>query len=60
VVSWLPDRGLTRDQAITAMTLAEVIATRDVSVDPWRLHVEGWAAELYLTADRAVDLLTVA
>jgi hypothetical protein len=60
VVSWLPGRRLlTRDQAITAMTLAEVVATQDVATDPWRLHVEGWAAELGLTAQQAVGLLTV-
>lgn len=60
VVTWLPGRRLlTRDQAITAMTLAEVVATRDVSTDPWRLHVEGWAAELWITPKQAVELLTV-
>lgn len=60
VVSWLPQRLLTRDQAITAMTLAEVVATQDVSTGPWLLHVEGWAGELGLTAQQAVALLTAA
>lgn len=60
VVSWLPLRLLTRDQAVTAMTLAEVVATEDVSADPWRLHVQGWAAALWLTEQQAVESLTSA
>lgn len=59
-VSWLPGDGVSREQAITAMTLAEVVATQDVSTDPWLLLVEGWADELGLTAQRAVGLLTSA
>lgn len=59
VVSWIPDRGLTRDQAITAMTLAEVVATEDLSPEGrWWLFVKGWAAELHLAPQQAVDLLT--
>lgn len=58
VVSWLPLRLLTRDQAITAMTLAEVATTGDLSpTGQWWLFVEGWADELGLTAQRAVELL---
>jgi hypothetical protein len=58
VVSWLPGRRMGRVLAITAMTLAEVAATRDLSSehDLWP-HVEGWAAELGLTAQQAVDRL---
>lgn len=58
VVSWLPQQCFRQDQAVTAMTLAEVVATQDASADPWLLHVEGWASELGLTARQAVDLLT--
>lgn len=60
IVSWLPVRRLlTRDQAITAMTLAEVVATRDLSPEGrWWPFVEGWAAELHLAPQQAVDLLT--
>jgi hypothetical protein len=57
-VSWLPGRLLLRNQAITAMTLAEVISTRadDLADNASRLwlHVDGWAAELGLTGPHAV------
>lgn len=57
-VSWLPGRLLLRDQAITAMTLAEVISARaddlaDTTNRLW-LHVNGWAAELGITGPHAV------
>jgi hypothetical protein len=61
-VSWLPERRLTRDQAVTAMTLAEAVANmqeegRTTVVDhTHRLwpHIDGWAAELGLTGPDAV------
>jgi hypothetical protein len=55
-VSWLPGRSLDRNSAITAMVLAEVTADGDVHTGPrlW-IFVEGWAAELGLTAP---DVLT--
>lgn len=57
-VSWLPGRLLLRDQAITAMTLAEVISTRadDLADNASRLwlHVDGWAAELGITGPLAL------
>ena len=58
-VSWLPGTRLTRNQAISAMTLAEVAAAGDLSPehDLWQ-HVQGWAAELDLTAEQAVRRLT--
>ena len=50
-VSWLPGRLMDRNSAITAMTLAEVVATDEVNPGHrlW-LHIEGWSAELGLTA----------
>jgi len=54
-VSWLPGRLLDRNSAITAMTLADVAATDDVRAGHrlWP-HIEGWAAELGLTAPDAL------
>jgi hypothetical protein len=57
-VSWLPGRLLLRDQAITAMTIAEIVAERaSILADPssklwW--HVNGWAEELGITGPEAV------
>jgi hypothetical protein len=55
-VSWLPSRSLDRNSAVTAMLLADVTAHGDVKTGHrlW-IHVEGWAAELGLTAP---DVLT--
>jgi hypothetical protein len=54
-VSWLPGRLLDRNSAITAMVLAEVVGT-DAPQARGRLwpHIEGWAAEIGLTAPDAV------
>ena len=54
-VSWLPGRPLTRNSAITAMTLAEVTAPGDMHPGHrlWP-HIEGWAAELGLDAPEAL------
>ncbi|MEV6971079.1 hypothetical protein AB0M47_38860 [Hamadaea sp. NPDC051192] len=49
VVSWLPDRMLSRDEAITAMTVAECIAEGVAPGDRLWPHVVGWLAELSLT-----------
>jgi hypothetical protein len=55
-VSWLSGRTLTRNQAITAMTLGEVAARDPHPGDRiWRF-AEGWAAELDLPAAEAVRL----
>jgi hypothetical protein len=57
-VTWLPGRTLTRDEAITAMTVAEMVIERaHILADPssklwW--FVDGWAAELGVTAAFAV------
>ena len=50
-VSWLPGRHLDRNSAITAMVLADVTGSGDIHPGHrlW-VHVEGWAAELGLTA----------
>jgi hypothetical protein len=54
-VSWLPGRLLDRNEAITAMVLADLAAS-DTLHDRHRLwpHAEGWAAELGLTAPDAL------
>ena len=63
-VSWLPGRRLTRNQAVTAMTIAETIGRIPASAGPeaysdrlW-LHVDGWAAELGLSGPEAVALVS--
>jgi hypothetical protein len=55
-VSWLSGRSLDRNAAITAMVLADVTGSGDMHPGHrlW-IHVEGWAAELGLTAP---DVLT--
>ena len=54
-VSWLPGHALDRNTAITAMILADVATTDDLH-EGHRLwpHIQGWAAELGLTAPQAV------
>jgi hypothetical protein len=57
-VSWLPNRVFTRNQAITAMTLAEMIAAHandlaDSGSKYW-LFVDGWATELGISGPHAV------
>ena len=54
-VSWLPGQTLDRNSAITAMVLADTIAERDLH-EGHRLwpHIQGWAAELGLTAPDAI------
>lgn len=66
-VTWLPGRLLTRNLAITAMTIAEVIAEHDSGGDPLRaghrlwVHLEGWAAELGIADPQtAVELVWAA
>jgi hypothetical protein len=57
-VSWLPGRLLLRNQAVTAMTIAEVVVTHaddlaDNQHTMW-LFIDGWAAELGITGPHAV------
>jgi hypothetical protein len=49
-VSWLPGRYLSRNDAITAMVLADVAGAGDMDAGHrlWG-HVEGWAAEFGMT-----------
>ena len=55
-VTWLPGRHLSRDEAVTAMVLADVTARQYVTERHWVWHhVEGWAAELGLTTPDAVS-----
>lgn len=54
-VTWLPGRQLTRNEAITAMILAETVAAGlGDHTDPQWLHIDGWAAELGLHGTDAV------
>jgi hypothetical protein len=58
-VTWLPGRALTRDQAITAMTIAEMVTTHadaQNGTECWRPTLESWAAELGLTSDEAAKM----
>ncbi|NUS55620.1 MAG: hypothetical protein HOV66_12300 [Streptomycetaceae bacterium] len=58
VVTWLPGRMLTGEQAVTAMTIASTLATHEVSVgDPEWAVLDDWALELGLTAREAVSLI---
>jgi hypothetical protein len=60
-VSWLPGRRLTRNEAITALVLAETTSTAaDTSeLDRMRPFIQGWAGELGLTASQAVTQIAV-
>jgi len=55
-VSWLPERKLTRNQATTAVVLAERVSqgVRDRNHKHWPF-IEGWAEELGLSGTDAVD-----
>ena len=56
-VSWLPGRHLDRNSAITAMILADITGHQDPGGGRqlWaQAHLEGWAAELGLTAPDAL------
>jgi hypothetical protein len=52
VVSWLPERLLTRNEAITAMTLAERVTAGQVDG-----QVDSWAAELGLPVSEVLRRL---
>ena len=58
-MSWLPGRHLDRNSAITAMVLADATAHGDVTRRaPVLAHIEGWAAELGLTAPDALTQIS--
>jgi hypothetical protein len=54
-VSWLPGQLMDRNTATTAMTLADLTADADLHPGHrlWP-HIQGWAAELGLTAPDAI------
>src|SRR5450756_1950843 len=58
IVTWLLGRLLTKNQAVTAMTIAEAVAEHaDDLADngsAWWLHIDRWAAELGITGPHAV------
>lgn len=61
-VTWLPGQHLTRDQAITALTIAEAVAGIDFTPEFNRSpigramwgHIDSWAEELGLPGSNAV------
>jgi hypothetical protein len=60
-VSWLPNRTVTHNQAVTALVLAATITDGATSPADQRWpHVQGWAAELNLTATEAVTAVHLA
>jgi hypothetical protein len=56
-VTWLPGRNLTRNQAITAMTLAEMIDRNGLWDYRSSANIDAWAAELGLTGPQAIEML---
>ena len=55
-VTWLPGRVLTRNQAITAMTIADIVATCDMMSDsPMWPFIDSWAGELGMSGPQAVS-----
>jgi hypothetical protein len=55
-VSWLPGRHLNRDEAITAMVIADTTANGEVHPGhrSWP-HVQGWADELGMTGPQVLE-----
>ena len=54
-VSWLPGRRVSRDNAITAMVLADLVNPANMNPEHWLWpHVESWATELALTTPEAL------
>lgn len=67
-VTWLPGRHLSRDQAITALTIAEAVAGIDftpefnrspIGLAMWN-QIDGWADELGLPGPNAVAFASMA
>lgn len=52
LVTWLPGRPLTQNQAVTAMLIAETIGTG--ATGTFWSHLDGWAAELGLDSAAAI------
>jgi hypothetical protein len=57
-VSWLPERVLGRNEAVTAMTLAETLSDGLPAGHVARLLVTAYAAELGLDTAEVLDRLT--
>jgi hypothetical protein len=60
-VSWLASRLVSHHQAITAMTLAEMVAIHAGNLDEdgaWRVHVDQWAAVLGLRGPQVIAAVT--
>ena len=55
-VSWLPGRSLNRNEAVTAMVLADTTANGDVHPGhrAWP-HIENWAGKLRMTGSQVLD-----
>ena len=55
-VSWLPERPVGRNEAVSAMVLTETVAAHKDMAEGHRLwpHIDSWAAELGLSAREAV------
>jgi hypothetical protein len=59
-VSWIPGRHLDRNQATTAMVIADATASGHIHPrHPGWPHVRGWAAELGMTAPDAVNMAAI-
>ncbi|MBB5911594.1 hypothetical protein BJY24_000461 [Nocardia transvalensis] len=56
VVSWLPGRTLSGQQAVTAMTIASTVTHRDTTEAEWAM-LDNMALELGLTAREAVYMV---
>ncbi|MET9492186.1 MULTISPECIES: hypothetical protein [unclassified Nocardia] len=56
VVSWLPGRTLSGQQAVTAMTIAGTVTMPPVTDSEW-ITLDGLALELGLTAREAVGMV---
>ncbi len=58
-ISWLPGQILDRNTAVTAMILADAVSKADIH-EGHRLwpHIQGWAAELGLTAPEAITAVS--
>jgi hypothetical protein len=60
ILSWLPGRPLTRNQAITGMTIAEAVSRGLQPGDRLWPHLDGWASELGLSGPDAVVRASIA
>jgi len=56
-LSWLPDRTVTRDQAITGMAIVSAVAQGAVPGHRLWPHVKDWAGELGLSGLEALALV---